>query len=190
MRFRFPVIIIDENGAITKWDNKCEDLFGWKETEVLDTLLIKKIAPLKNIKTNELPNEDNKKTKDGYLIGKTIDTKAFHKNGSEFDISMSIASSTINGKKYFIGFIRDVSERKLIENELLKQKKFTDDILNNIPADIAVFDTNHNYLFINKNGIKDEELRKWMINKNDFDYCNAKNKNKDDAIERRKLFGF
>lgn len=68
------------------------------------------------------------------------------------------------------GTVQDVTELIKAEEELLNQKKFTEDILNNIPADIAVFDSNHNYLFINKNGVKDDQLREWLIGKNDFDY--------------------
>jgi len=82
------------------------------------------------------------------------------------------------------GTVQDVTELKKAEEELLKQKKFTEDILNNIPADIAVFDTNHNYLFINKNGVKDDQLRAWLIGKNDFDY--SKRKEIDDAVAKRR----
>ena len=182
------ILIIDENGFIKKWDQKCEKLFGWKEDEVIDTLLNDSII-------RHVYRQMHVKGMDKFLqienhnsYGNTMDLKAIHKNGKKFDISLSMAVSTISGQKHFIGFIRDVSERKKIEAELLDQKEFIDEILNNIPADIAVFDKNHNYLFINKTGIKDEALRKWMINKNDFDYCKRKKISEDSAIERRNLF--
>ena len=60
---------------------------------------------------------------------------------------------------------------ELDDFEIKKRSEFSDSVLFNIPADIAVFDKNHNYLFINPNGISDPELRNWMIGKNDFDYC-------------------
>lgn len=68
------------------------------------------------------------------------------------------------------------------------EQKFNRTILDNIPADIAVFDENHNYLYLNKNGINDTEIRKWMIGKTDFDYCDFKGLDKTLANKRRDFF--
>lgn len=93
------------------------------------------------------------------------------------------------GKVIFIrGTLQDVTLKKKIEEEILQQKKFTEDILNNIPADIAVFDKNHNYLFINQKAIADIKIRNWLIGKNDFDYCKLKGTNTIIASKRREFF--
>ena len=85
---------------------------------------------------------------------------------------------------HWISIERDVTEKIRANEEIANQKKFTEDILNNIPTDIAVFDPNHNYLFINPYGIKNKEIREWMINKNDFDYTNMKGI--DDTMARKR----
>jgi len=59
----------------------------------------------------------------------------------------------------------DVTDLKKAENEIITQKQFYETILNNIPSDIAVFDNTHRYLFVNPNGIKNDEIRKWIIGK-------------------------
>ena len=74
------------------------------------------------------------------------------------------------------------------EINLQIQRQFTDSVLNTIPADIAVFDKHHNYLFVNANGIANEETRKWLIGKNDFDYCEYKKLNPASAQKRRDYF--
>jgi hypothetical protein len=56
--------------------------------------------------------------------------------------------------------------------------------LNNIPTDIAVFSPDHNYIFLNKYAIKNDEIRNWMINKNDFDY--ARMKGIDDSMAKKR----
>lgn len=68
------------------------------------------------------------------------------------------------------------------------QKHFYEDLMNNIPADIAIFDPSHRYLFVNKLAIGNPEMRKWIIGKDDFDYCKRSNKSTDDAVTRRTLF--
>ena len=68
------------------------------------------------------------------------------------------------------------------------QKNFYEGILNEIPADVVVFDKHHNYLFINPNGVKDKTVREFLIGKNDYDYCTYRNKDFSIADERRALF--
>jgi PAS domain S-box-containing protein len=82
------------------------------------------------------------------------------------------------------------NERALNElnNQLESQREFYEFILNNLPADVAVFDINHNYMFINPQGIKDEKTRSFMIGKNDYDYCRLKGISTKMADERRNLF--
>jgi len=82
----------------------------------------------------------------------------------------------------------DITESKTLENKLKEQKEFYEKILNNLPADIAVFDKDHHYVFVNLKAIKDDELRHWIIGKTDYDYCALKEKDISLADDRRALF--
>jgi PAS domain S-box-containing protein len=89
-------------------------------------------------------------------------------------------------------FVDQVSQK---ENELtalairLKdQQEFYEYILNNIPSDIAVFDEQHKYLFVNPQGIKSSETREFMIGKDDYDYCALKGTSTAGADFRRAKF--
>jgi PAS domain S-box-containing protein len=93
-----------------------------------------------------------------------------------------------NKKIIFNGIIWDVSQQKVADFEIKKRREFNDSVLFNIPADVAVFDKNHNYLFINPNGISDPELRNWLIGKNDFDYCLKKGIDNTMAHKREEYF--
>jgi PAS domain S-box-containing protein len=68
------------------------------------------------------------------------------------------------------------------------ERHFYEDLLDNIPADIAIFDPSHRYLFVNKIAIAKKEIRNWIIGKDDFDYCKFANKPVDAAVRRRSLF--
>jgi PAS domain S-box-containing protein len=84
--------------------------------------------------------------------------------------------------------IEQKKELALANQTLLNQRKFYEEILNNIPADIAVFDSNHHYLFINPNAIKNNELRSWMIGKKDEDYAMLRQKPYSVYDQRRLTF--
>ena len=89
----------------------------------------------------------------------------------------------------FLGKVREKEETLInLNDEMVQQKEFYEFILNNLPADVAVFDKKHRYVFINPKGINDSEIRKYMIGKDDFEYAKYKGISDEKAIERRKLF--
>jgi signal transduction histidine kinase len=71
---------------------------------------------------------------------------------------------------------------------LQKKIEFYEAIINNLPNDLVVFDTSHTYLLINKSAIRDPELRKFMIGRTDFDYCEYKKLPKSIAEKRHEKF--
>ena len=81
-------------------------------------------------------------------------------------------------------------ETKLIglNAEIENQKMFYEAILNSLPSDVAVFDKDHRYLFVNPQGIQDKKTRKFMIGKDDFDYVKFKGGSDEKAVLRRKMF--
>jgi len=103
-------------------------------------------------------------------------------------VHSSYSYQTEEGDIVFTGFILDITDRKNVEQQLDEQRRFYEGILNNMPADIAVFNTNHEYLFVNPMGIKDEALRKWIIGKKDEDYCIYRNKPFSTVANRRTSF--
>ncbi len=108
------------------------------------------------------------------------------KNGILYWIDLSM-NPVFNDDNILINWVvieRDISDRIKISHEIEKQKKLNEDILNNIPTDIAVFSPDHNYIFLNKHAIQNDEIRNWMINKNDFDY--ARMKGIDDTMAKRR----
>ncbi|MDB5230828.1 MAG: sensory box histidine kinase/response regulator [Chitinophagaceae bacterium] len=97
----------------------------------------------------------------------------------------------IHYNNQFIGHVwlfRDETEKIMSEQLVNQQKLFYEDILNSLPADIAVFSPEHKYLFLNPVAVRDEELRKWLIGKTDIDYCILRGKDMSIAERRRSIF--
>lgn len=64
---------------------------------------------------------------------------------------------------------------------------FYEEVLLNIPADIAVYNTNGEFLFINAAVIKEKATREWLIGKTIEDYCNIRQKPPELAIRRKEM---
>ena len=87
--------------------------------------------------------------------------------------------------------VLDYFFNKELKQNLVKTKElktFYESILNTIPVDIAVFDENHRYKFVNPAAIKNDDLRKKIIGMDDFEYFKSLNRNENPAKERRKRF--
>lgn len=71
-------------------------------------------------------------------------------------------------------------------NEVLHvQRRFYEDILNNLPAGIAVLNKNQQYLYVNPRAVKDPQMREWLIGKTDEAYV-TRNKIDPAVFQRRK----
>ena len=111
----------------------------------------------------------------------------------------SINAALIKDMGYLNIYAHDITEYQHRNNEnesvfrqlnekLESQREFYEFILNNLPADVAVFNKNHQYVFINPKGIKDEKVREYMIGKDDYDYCKLKGLSPEMADGRRARF--
>lgn len=48
-------------------------------------------------------------------------------------------------------------------------------LMNHIPTDMVVLDTDFRYRYVSPLTVKNEELRKWLIGKDDFEFCTYRN---------------
>jgi PAS domain S-box-containing protein len=53
---------------------------------------------------------------------------------------------------------------------------------------IAVFDPQYRFLYINPQAVEDAVLREWLIGKDDFDYCRYRRRDNSLAVQRRERF--
>ncbi len=94
-----------------------------------------------------------------------------------FDEQKKYIGNIWNFKNVTVDYDRDA--------ELRKQRRFYEDILNALPVDVAVFNDDYKYIFLNKPSVKNDELREWLIGKDDFDYAELKGLTKEFAVQRQ-----
>ncbi|HEX4957765.1 MAG TPA: PAS domain S-box protein [Lacibacter sp.] len=100
-------------------------------------------------------------------------------------VHSAFSYQTEDGDNVFTGFMLDITIRKNAEQQLEEQRRFYEGILDNLPADIAVFNINHTYQYVNPQAIKDPEVREWIVGKSDADYLKFRNK-PDSILQKRK----
>ena len=113
------IILADCDGNIIEWNNGAEHIFGYTEKEVLGkplTILMPEVyrgahqAGVERIRMGGEPR----------IIGKTVEMHGLRKDGTEFPIGLSVASWKSDGKNFYSGIIRDISEQKHAEDVLQK----------------------------------------------------------------------
>ncbi len=160
------VIVIDEAGKIVKWNPKAEMLFGWEENEVIGKLLSETIIPdrFRGVHTNGFKHF--LRTGEGPLLGQIIETNALKKDNTEIDVALNIsATSKIRGRYLFIGFVRDITERKKTEQQIQKQNQDIQDFIDSMSTLSVKLSTEGKILMVNKialqaSGLSMEELLK------------------------------
>lgn len=117
------VIVIDQEGKIVQWNPKSEFLFGWKSEEVIGKTLTETIIPEMYREAHIKGMKRFLKSGEGTVLNKTIELPALKKGNVEFMVELTISQTLINGKYLFIGFLRDITERKKAEEELRQSEE-------------------------------------------------------------------
>jgi two-component sensor histidine kinase/PAS domain-containing protein len=86
------------------------------------------------------------------------------------------------------GIVKENTRLVHVNNRAEDQKQFYESILNNIPVDIAIFNHEHKYLYLNPIAVRNQEVRDFLLGRDDFDYCSIKNIDPSKARERRAMF--
>ena len=114
------IISVDVNQNIVLFNKGAERIFGFKETEVigqpLDILLPTNARSVHRLNIDIFS--------DGPVSSKQISERVSvlgkRKNGKHFPVEASISKIDVGGKRFFTAFLRDVTERRRLEKEVLE----------------------------------------------------------------------
>ena len=116
-------ILCAKNGIITDWNRSAEELFGYSKDEIMGKS-VNIFIPEKYKKEHQGGLERFLKTGVSRMIGKTMEVSGITKEGIEIPIEISLTAQKIEEKQYlFMAIVRDLTERKKIEETLLQTEK-------------------------------------------------------------------
>ena len=117
------IIVMDSKGMISYWNPAAERIFGYTELEAIGQNLHSLIVPQRYHHAHYAAYPLFQETGKGNAVGKTLDLEARKKDGNEIHVQLSLSAIHINEQWHAVGIIRDVSEQKEIQLDLLKAKQ-------------------------------------------------------------------
>jgi PAS domain S-box-containing protein len=106
------VVVMDVDGRVCGWNDRATALFGWSADEAHRQNLTQMIVPHAFREAHDRGLAHFLATGEGPVLNRRIEVTAINRIGEEFPIELSVAPSDQFGDLLFIGFMRDISERR------------------------------------------------------------------------------
>ncbi|QDT15017.1 PAS domain S-box protein [Alienimonas californiensis] len=112
------VISIDHEGKVVEFNPAAERICGYRREEALGRELAELIVPPALRERHRRGLAHYLATGEGPVLNRRIELPAMRADGSEFPVELSITPIEGQGAPLFIGYLRDVTERKRTEERL------------------------------------------------------------------------
>ena len=111
------MIVIDEHGIIQSFSTAAERLFGYTAEEAVGQN-VKILMPTQYRENHDGYLDRYKRTGERRIIGIGRVVVGEHKDGSTFPIELAVGEMRSRDRRYFTGFIRDLTQRQKTEARL------------------------------------------------------------------------
>lgn len=116
------MVVIDEHGAVTSFSAAAERLFGYAAAEVRGRN-VKMLMPAPDSEAHDGYISRYLATGERRIIGYGRVVTGLKKDGSKFPMELAIGEAVTAGRRIFTGFIRDLTSRHRMEEELRHAQK-------------------------------------------------------------------
>ena len=113
------IIMMDQHGKIITWNIQAEKIFGWSEQESIGKNLAELIIPGKYQEAHRAGLQKYLETGEGRVLNTRVEITAIRKYGQEFPVELSVTPIVHGDEVNFSGFIRDLTDKKQAERELI-----------------------------------------------------------------------
>ncbi|MBF0511165.1 MAG: response regulator [Candidatus Omnitrophica bacterium] len=113
------IVMMGPQGEISFWNSAAERIFGYTSTEVMGKNLHKLLVPVRYYEAHLAAFPRFIQNGQGAAVGKTLELEGIRKDGVEFPIELSLSAINFNNSWHAIGIMRDITERKRSQQELI-----------------------------------------------------------------------
>jgi PAS domain S-box-containing protein len=116
------IITIDERGHIESFNAAAEKIFGYMADEVTGQN-INCLMPAPYHEEHDSYLHNYLTTGNAKIIGIGREVTGQHKNGTTFPLDLAVSEFSQGNKRMFTGIVRDITERKQLEAQLVQAQK-------------------------------------------------------------------
>jgi diguanylate cyclase (GGDEF)-like protein/PAS domain S-box-containing protein len=111
-------VAMDEQGRITAFNPRAEEMSGHRAQEVLGRSLTQTLVPARLHQAFDRELRRFVETGESSLVHRPIEFVGVHRDGREFPVELTIAPLREEGGWVFNSFVRDITERKRAEQQI------------------------------------------------------------------------
>jgi PAS domain S-box-containing protein len=141
------IITIDEHGTVVDFNPAAQRLFGYEPEELVGQN-VKMLMPEPYRREHDGYLRNYRETGNRKIIGIGREVSGRRKDGTIFPLDLAVSEVHFGGRRLFTGIVRDITDRKRVEEE---RQKFVS-LVENSSDFIAVASLTWQLLFINEAG--------------------------------------
>ncbi len=117
------IITIDEAGIVVDYNAAAERMFGWSRAEAVGHEMAELIVPPAQRESHRRGLAHCVATGEGPILDRRIEITALRADGTEFPVELTVTIIPGSNPRAFTGFIRDITDRKLVETTLRESRE-------------------------------------------------------------------
>ncbi len=117
------IVVIDEKGLIVEFNPAAEEIFGFSSADVIGQELSQTIIPPNHRAAHSNGLIHYLKTGEGPVLNQRIEIDAVTADGRSIMIELAIKDCNSDDGRLFFGYMRDITEKKAREVELVEAKE-------------------------------------------------------------------
>jgi len=110
------IVGMDAAGQITHWNRSAEAMFGWQRQDVIGKEMASVIIPERLREHHRRGLQRYRSSGAERVLNRRLEMSALRRAGNEFPVELTIVPIRQGTQFHFFGFLRDVSDRKAIED--------------------------------------------------------------------------
>ncbi len=130
------IVTIDQRSKVLSFNRAAENMFGYEAAEVIGND-ITMLMPAPYAAEHHHYIDNYLRTGEKRIIGLGREVSALHKNGEQFPIYLAVSEVNIDGEQSFTAIVRDITQVKAVQEELLLKNEQLEVLLDQAPLGIT-----------------------------------------------------